>query len=298
MRTNLCLFLTALLCSVGSFLAAQPVNINTAKIIAEHHLAALSKPSLKSTANRKNFQFTSVKATVENNDTLYYILNDTINKGFVIVSADKRVWPILAYSTEGSLNETKQPEAFTAWMESRKKEIESIKKKNLQPDNATVASWRNLSFKSSTIEGTLVEPLIQTQWDQGCYYNSMCPADAAGPCGHAYTGCTVTAMAQIMKYWNYPTKGQGSHSYLSAGYGVLEADFGSTTYQWSQMSNRVTSENEAVAKLMLHCGISVDMRYSPSSSGSYDPRDELVGHFNYSPKQRTLIGDHIQNKIG
>ena len=277
MKPKIKLLFTVFLCSISSVLIAQPVNINTAKAIAEHHLAAISGSSLKSAGSKiKNFQFTSVKATVENKDTLYYILNDTINKGFVIVSADKRAWPILGYSTEGSFNEKKQPEAFTAWMENRKKEIESIKKNNLQPDSATVASWQNLSLKSAAISSTSVEPLIQTHWDQGCYYNSLCPADADGPCGHVFTGCTITAMAQIMKYWNYPTKGNGSHSYSHPTYGNLSADFGSTTYQWSQMPNSVTSQNDAVATLMYHCGVSLDADYSPVATSALDPRDALI----------------------
>ena len=283
MKPKMKLFFTVFLCSISSVLIAQSIDIHTAKAIAGNHLATVSKPSLKSAGSKgKNFQFTSVKATVENKDTLYYILNDTINKGFVIVSADKRVRPILGYSTAGSFNEKKQPEAFTAWMDNRKKEIEYIKKYNLQPDNATKASWQNLSLKSSAIETTSVEPLIQTQWDQGCYYNSLCPADAAGPCGHAYTGCTITAMAQIMKYWNYPTKGNGSQSYSHPTYGDLSADFGSTTYQWSQMSNSVTSQNDAVATLMYHCGVSLDADYGPVVTSALDPRDALVQYFNYS----------------
>ena len=284
MKPKIKLLFTVFLCSISSVLIAQSVGINTAKAIASRHLASISQPSLKSTASKgKNFQFTSVKATVENNDTLYYVLNDTINKGFVIISADKRTWPILAYSTEGSLNEIKQPEAFTAWMENRKKEIESVKHNNLQPDSATTASWQNLSLKSSTIETTSVEPLILTQWDQGCYYNQFCPSDTQSPyCGHVPTGCTITAMAQIMKYWNYPTKGTGSHSYSHPTYGNLSADFGSTTYQWSQMPNSVTSQNDAVATLMYHCGVSLETEYGTNASSALNPRDAFVQYFNYS----------------
>jgi hypothetical protein len=283
MNTQIKLLFTVFLCSISTVLFAQSVDINTAKTIAEYHLASIHQKSLKSASSpRKSFRVTSVMVAVENKDTLYYILNDTINKGFVIVSADKRAWPILGYSTERSFNEKKQPEAFTNWMENRKREIESIKKNNLQPDNATVASWQNISLKNSAIETTSVEPLIQTQWDQGCYYNSMCPADLAGPCGHTYTGCTITAMAQIMKYWNYPTKGTGSHSYSHPTYGNLSSDFGSTTYQWSQMPNIVTSQNDAVATLMYHCGVSLETDYGTGASGAWDPRDELVQYFNYS----------------
>ena len=274
---------TAFLCAISSVLIAQPVNIQTAVSIAEHYLAAVSKPNLKSTSNKRStFRFTSVKGAVENKDTLYYILNDTINKGFVIVSADQRAWPILGYSTAGSLEEEKQPEAFTAWMATLKKEIGYIKKNNIQANSTTVASWQNLSLKSVAIETTSVEPLIQTKWNQGCYYNAMCPADEAGPCGHVYTGCTITSMAQIMKYWNYPSKGSDSHAYDHPIYGNLSADFGSTTYQWSQMPNNVTNQNDAVATLMYHCGVSLDAEYGSGATGAYDPRDELIQYFDYS----------------
>ncbi len=284
MKPKIKLLFTVFLCSISSVLIAQPVNINTAKAIAEHHLAAIHGSSLKSAGSKiKNFQFTSVKATVENKDTLYYILNDTINKGFVIVSADKRAWPILGYSTEGSFNEKKQPEAFTAWMESRKKEIESIKKNNIKPDQETSEYWNNLSLKSAVIETPSVEPLLKTKWNQGCYYNELCPSDARSfYCGHTPTGCVATAMAQIMKYWNYPTNGKGSNSYLSSIYGKFMADFGSTTYQWSQMPDKLTTYNDAVAKLMLHCGISNNMRYGPKESGALISTDKFVNYFNYS----------------
>jgi len=283
MKPKIKLLFSIFLCLISSVIVAQPVNIQTAKAIAEKHLAAVSKSTLKTTSvNRGSFRFTSVKAAVENKDTLYYILNDTINKGFVIVSADQRAWPILGYSAVGCFDEKKQPEAFTAWMDNRKKEIEYLKKNNIQANSAIKERWQNFNLKSSVIETKSVEPLIQTQWDQGCYYNAMCPADAEGACGHAFTGCTITAMAQIMKYWNFPTKGTGSHAYDHPTYGNLSADFGSTTYQWSQMPNQVTGPNDAVATLMYHCGVSLETEYSPFGSGAWDPRDELVQYFDYS----------------
>lgn len=280
-----------LLClgSINNILVAQSVNINMAKTIAEHHLASISKSTLKSAGSKgKVFRFTSIKSVVENKDTLYYILNDTINKGFVIVSADNRVWPILAYSLEDCITGRKEPEAFTAWMENRKKEIAYIKQNNLLPDSATKASWQNLSLKSSAIETSSVEPLLKTKWNQDCFYNGRCPEDTGGPCSHVLTGCVATSIAQIMKYWNYPTTGTGSHSYLSSGYGILSADFGSTTYQWSQMPDVVASQNDAVAMLMYHCGVALEMKYSSGNSGAYNPVNELIKYFNYSSEAEVV----------
>ena len=178
MKPKIKLLFTAFLCSISSFIVAQPVNIQTAKAIAENYLAVVSKSTLKSASiKRSTFHFTSVKVAVENKDTLCYILNDTINNGFVIVSSDKRAWPILGYSTDGCFNEKKQPEAFTAWMDNQKKDIEYIIKNNIQANSEIKAKWQDLSLESSMIETVSVEPLLQTKWDQGCFYNSMCPAD-------------------------------------------------------------------------------------------------------------------------
>ena len=98
----------------------------------------------------------------------------------------------------------------------------------------------------------------------------MCPYDVDNTNNqHCVTGCPATAMAQIMKYWNYPTQGAGIHSYNHPTYGTLSANFGATTYNWSGMPNNVTSNNNAVATLMYHCGVAVDMQYSANLSGGY-----------------------------
>ncbi|MBL7967057.1 MAG: leucine-rich repeat protein [Prolixibacteraceae bacterium] len=284
MKLKIKFLLLFLLCSISNITLAQSVNINTAKKVARNHLESIAGQKLKSAIRSENtINFTSIITEVSNQDTLYYILNDTINKGFVIVSADRRAWPILAYSKTGCFNEKEQPKAFTYWMDNRKKEIEYIITNNIQPDVATIASWKNLTLKSSVIGTASLEPLIKTQWDQGCYYNFKCPADAVGECGHVYTGCTATAMAQIMKYWNFPTKGNGSHSYYHHTYGTLSADFGSTNYQWDQMPDKITSPNDAIATLMYHLGISVEMDYGPTGSAAYFSKYALEKYFGYSP---------------
>ncbi|HKC67765.1 MAG TPA: C10 family peptidase, partial [Bacteroidia bacterium] len=118
-----------------------------------------------------------------------------------------------------------------------------------------------------------VTPLVKTTWDQSPYYNAMCPGTGNNK---AVTGCVATAMAQIMRFWNYPAHGTGSSSYCdctSGGFsvqnGTLTANYGATTYSWTAMPLNVTSTNNAVATLMYQCGVSVDMDYSPSGSGAY-----------------------------
>lgn len=112
-----------------------------------------------------------------------------------------------------------------------------------------------------------VAPLLSTTWNQGCGYNSQCPVDVAGPCGKVYTGCVATAMAQVIRYFQYPAHGVGNKCYTHYTYGELCADFAAATYNYALMPNG--SGNTEVAKLMFHCGVSVNMGYSPTGSGAY-----------------------------
>ncbi|MBL7965696.1 MAG: leucine-rich repeat protein, partial [Prolixibacteraceae bacterium] len=285
MKSTLPTILLFLCLYISNYLSAQTISADFAKKIAQNHLASVGGNSLKSAGpNKVKTQFTSYSVTSTRKDTLYFVLNDTINHTFVIVAADKRSTPIIGYSLDGNYSSNNQPPAFVEWMENRKKELEYIKDNNIKADSKITEQWEKLSKASSNdaTGNTSVEPLIQTKWGQGCYYNALCPADEAGSCGHTLTGCVATSMAQIMKYWNYPTRGVGSHSYLCAGYGLLSADFGATTYHWKEMPDVVTSSNNAVATLMRHCGIALEMRYGTKSSGALGPRNEFVDYFNYS----------------
>ena len=87
-----------------------------------------------------------------------------------------------------------------------------------------------------------------------------------------------------MKYYDYPYTGTGSHSYYASGYGTQSADFENTVYGWTSMPNQVYSSNIAVATLIYHCGVSVDMQYGPTGSGAYtsDVRTALINYYNYS----------------
>ena len=56
---------------------------------------------------------------------MYYIFNFT-NKGYVIVSADDGVPPVLAYSFEGNYSPDNQPPQFINWMEGYAKQIDQV----------------------------------------------------------------------------------------------------------------------------------------------------------------------------
>jgi len=201
---------------------------------------------------------------------LYYIFNDEYNNSFVIVAGDDASYPILGYSKESIFRKDSIGSNVSKWLDGYERELRYIIRSKLPPTDDISREWISLleGQTQSMIKGETVSPLLTTKWNQSPYYNAMCPYDN-NQSARSVTGCVATAMAQIMKYWNHPAKGVGSHSYVHSKYGTLSANFSITNYNWSNMPNQVTSTNNDVATLMYHCGVSVNMDYSPSVSGAY-----------------------------
>ena len=212
-------------------------------------------------------------------------------QGFIIVSGNTILPPVLGYSTQGNFPSLEDaPENFTWWIQHYSDMIVYAREKDLQPEPEIQQMWDEaLKGVFTAKSATSVNPLIATRWNQDCYYNEYCPQTpgggwwGGGPCGHVYAGCVACAMAQVMKYWEWPEQGFGYHSYTHSDYGVQHADFGATTYHWDQMPVEIYSHNDAVATLMYHCGVSVDMNYGPNGSGAQSSDVEIAcrSYFGY-----------------
>ena len=230
------------------------------------------------------------------NVTTYYVFN-FLAGGFVMIAADDACLPVLGYSFDQPMpREVKSP-AAKAWFEAYSKEISMVISHRLG-NTETRLEWDAIKNGKTDRSAMNVDPLLTTTWDQGCYYNTQCPADpGASSCGHVYTGCVATAMAQIMKYHDFPPQGVGTHSYTHPLYGVQTADFGATFYNWSSMPNNVTGANSAVAKLMYHSGVAVDMQYAIDGSGAFsdDVPDALKNYFNYWPEVKIEYKNNFPN---
>jgi len=133
-----------------------------------------------------------------------------------------------------------------------------------------------------------VEPLTTSKWSQDEPYNDYTPRinGEATP-----TGCSATAMAQVMFFWKFPERGKGSHSYTWNGQ-TLSADF-DHPYFWDRMLDRYTGSDfsaeqaDAVARLMSDVGISIDMDYAVDGSAAYPNfGNALNKYFKYSAEIR------------
>lgn len=224
--------------------------------------AAVAQSFLKQTLQAKQ----SVKLELRTWDYDAVYLFTLPQGGWMMVAADDCARPILAYSLTGTLRTDALPVALQNIVSVYQQEIEHVRNAKAIPCHE---EWDMLAVGMSlqSVEEEEVGPLLTTQWFQKSPYNQLCP-------GYTMTGCVATAMAQVMKYWNYPAFGRGSHSYTDdSGYGTQSADFGNTRYDWDNMPNRLTgnstaAEKTAVATLMYHCGVSVNMHYSAVYSGT------------------------------
>ncbi|MDD4141424.1 MAG: thiol protease/hemagglutinin PrtT [Bacteroidales bacterium] len=258
----------------------QSVSVDTASNTAKKWLAI--------NGTECNEFVCAYTATDAQNRDLFYIFNGKEANAFVIVSADQKIKPILGYSTEGMIDINNMPVNAAEWLDGYKEEIEVILN---MPGIQAHQEWKSINDGTYSAKSeTAVNPLLTTNWDQGWPYNAMCP-------GNSMTGCVATAMAQVMKYWEHPIHGYGSSAYYHATYGVLSANYGETYYNWNNMPNQCNTSNPAVATLMFHCGVSVQMDYSPQASGAYTENVPAAfkQYFGYSSECVFLSKDDYTN---
>ncbi|HRY99133.1 MAG TPA: C10 family peptidase, partial [Bacteroidales bacterium] len=152
-------------------------------------------------------------------------------------------------------------------------------------DKAQSALWQTaLSSSAAAVPGKSASgPLCTTIWDQDCNDNNSCPLMAGGPCGHALVGCVATAMGQVMKYYDYPARGTGSHSYTHSSLGTISASF-SYAFDWDNMPDNLTVTTTDVDELLFRCGVAVEMNYGTGVSLAYhsDVEGALQDYFYYN----------------
>lgn len=257
-----------------AMLLAAPVDPNLAQQVAQNFINSTGDSiSTQQPARQQRRLKRVAKQTAEAQP--YYIFNNE-DGGFVIVSGDDCATPILGYSNEGSIDLDNMPIQLQELLQAYAAEIQDAVDNNLQATDEVAELWTayKRAPKAQTTT-TAVDALITTTWNQYPYYNIKCPSDPSfsNLGGHPTTGCVATAMAQIMKYWGYPKSGYGTKRYNSEYYGTLYADFGSTAYDWDNMPQKLTSsststQKNAVATLMYHCGVAVEMNYNSNGQGS------------------------------
>lgn len=240
-------------------------------------------------ASRMRARANEASSVIADSASAYYAVNT--RGGFVLVGADDRLPEVLGYSDKVSFDPENLSPEFRYWMQCYEEELEEISN-----DQSPIS---NRSSRKAT---AAVEPLMSCKWNQSSPYNDLAPLynETGGRC---VTGCVATAMAQVMYYHKHPEMGTGSHQYLwvctnpVGKSATLSANFGQTIYNWSSMidsykSGYTTQQASAVATLMYHCGVSIDMGYG-QSSGAYTEKVPVAlnTYFGYDANYQRIRKD-------
>lgn len=243
----------------------------------------------------------------------FYVFNNAATSatadegnGFVIIGGDKRARQILGYCDHGSFDYETAPDNFKWWLSQYQGQIhEAIQ------NNAVVMSEEEQQQAHTVRRSaarTQIKDLISTKWDQGNPYNKIVKTLRPGAKnGDLVTGCVATAMAQVMKKWNHPRQGAGTYTYTSTTLSITPTvNFGETTYKWVDMLTDYSGEYtvtqaDAVATLMYHAGVSVDMDYNDSrsgGSGAYSRKvaPALYTFFEYDKSALRVIRDYYTDE--
>jgi len=263
--------------------------VNVAKLFYQKQYYRFNK-EIK-TVEIKDFQVFSI-----NNTPTCYIVK-IIPIGFVIVSADDNAFPIIGYSFDEDILPNQLPESLQEYLNLVSNQIIQATSQKQSDYNNIWYKIENEPLTKTSYSENAVAPLLNLYWDQGVPYNNYCPPNSHGPGGHCVTGCVATAMAQAMKYWNYPEHGKGFKTFIWSDIDTI--DYENTYYRWSQMTPSANSQSgDAIAELMYHCGVSVNMNYGPDGSSSYTEwvPDAMKDYFRYHPsirfKQRSKFTDY------
>jgi hypothetical protein len=299
-----CPFLLAMLSLIFVNGFSAPISPGEATAIADlWYTMELNSGYLKITENEKANRFVSMG----NREVLYMVSNDElvesypvdrpvlayivkyVSNGFVVVSGDDRIEPIMVCSAESEFR-WDHPElnflryylgkvmpALWKHMPAYTHENWSLLRGKL-PENRHEVTYDNIGRAIYILWNTAL-------WHQLAYYNDTCRAHNGG--FNVPTGCVATAMAIKMKFHNWPPSGVGSHSY-SDTWGSIQYDhdvnFGNQSYDWDSMpDSSLTSSNSEVARIMYHSGVAVDMDYELGGSSAYllDVSGALNDHFQY-----------------
>ena len=222
----------------------------------------------------------------------YYVFNRENDEGYIIVSGDDQTIPILGYCDNGNFDYAKIPDNMKSWLGRYDEQIRRI--------------WENPESAlplAAIQKHPSIPELVTTMWDQGSPYNQNCP-NYFGQ-GKSVTGCVATAMAQIMYYQRDKSTNRTLAeipSYYTATnnatYGQLfvEGIPDGSPIDWDNMldyynGGETNAQKEAVANLMLYCGVSVEMDYSNSGSGAYSYRVPIAlkQYFGYGNSVRGVM---------
>lgn len=264
LKLIVCLLLTLHMGCAKKQLEVQPANVSqTPDLVSVEEAKKIAQ-----NYHLKGAKIASISTSKVNGVPAVYTINFENNQGYVLVSAEHRMSPVLAFNDQGSFtSEDAKASGIGAWFEQNKQIIAQLRQDAKPAMPQVKAQWEraiNLKRSARTTGLKYVPALTYTKWGQGCYYNAQTPLRNTPQCERAYTGCVAVAVAQVLKYYYGDIWREGYEQAKNTALGQK--------YDWVQMKNKL-SENEpttlkGIALLMKDIGNDVNMYYTDKGSFS------------------------------
>ena len=184
--------------------------------------------------------------------------------GFVFVSHDDRIKPVLGYS-DCAFDAANLPEGLRWWIQAMDGCLRTLRN---APDEEVAA--RQEIVRRTVAGYTAVPNFLKSKWDQGDPYNYYTPTvDGV----KSATGCVATAMAQILYYFHYPAQGQGEGCWFKGKSTMPNKTTIEGVYEYDNMKNvygasTSTAQKKVIGALMRDCGYAAQMSYNLDGFGS------------------------------
>ena len=193
--------------------------------------------------------------------------------GFVLLSADSDINPVLGYSTDSRFTgRLATLDMLFSDVQNREKLVsakKTMREKNRMKWQRLLDSTESLS-RTAGVQADSIYYFPTPVWGQG-YVNGNLTFNYYTP-NHWSTGCVATAMAEVLAYYRWPILGTGSHCYYEDDAGQLCASFDTTHYDWLNMLDMyqdlfaTTAQRKAAGLLSYHTSISVNMDFESNGS--------------------------------
>lgn len=285
MKTNTTALLAILI--TGTPIQAKPVTLEQAKAALTGWLKLSPSPlNEKLTPERVQVKASGVAPT------LYYVA--TLEpEGFVVLSADDELEPIVAFGSNGSFVETAENPLFNLIQSNLTAQIKQLT--NPHPSfrpmlefraKTSIEKWNQLiqseSLESEGLAETpkathdklddpRVDPLVKSQWGQKtvqgqAVFNRFTPQQTA-------CGSSATALAQLMRFHKWPVQAIGDlQSWITVNGRIQMAKFRGGdgqggAYNFEQMplspyEGLREEQLQALGTLTYDAGISLNMSYT------------------------------------
>lgn len=278
------LFLSSLF---PSLLLADNVTVEQAKSLATNFFKSSAQTRSTSSSPQIQLIWNGEDASTRSTGTepAFYVFNRTDQKGFIIVSGDDITMPVLGYSFKNEFKSEEMPINLKDWLKSVREQINDARKRNVKPSEKTRQIWNNASSSIGTVE----RQLETAKWNQSSPYDFYCPTVNGRK---AVTGCVATALAIVMRYHQWPDKGDGTlPSYQYEVNGIMRTQQGhklEKAYNWSNMrlnyeeytNNYNQPGAKDVAQLIYDCGVMSEATYTSEATGAIT-KDAIRGLFTY-----------------